>query len=136
MSGGVREWESGGVREWGTAGKAKAARRPPCGLCGDAILHGYVCVFLHQVNSRWMIHSRAFACNYTKKLLRLKDTFYQFFYQFFGARHRDFRGCATRDCSPVRFVVRDKAARAADVPRVRGRAKRLSQFNSKFNKLV
>ena len=71
------------MREWGAAGKAEAARRQPCGLCGDAILHGYVCVFLHQVNSRWMIHSRAFCRHYTKKLLRLKDTFYQFFYQFF-----------------------------------------------------
>ena len=56
-----------------------------------------------------MIHSCAFARNYTKKLLRLKDTFYQFFYQFFRARHRDFRGRATHDCSPVRFLVRGKA---------------------------
>ena len=78
------EWGREGVREWGSAGEAEAVRRPSCGLCGDAILHGYVCVFLHQVNSRWMIHSCAFARNYTKKLLRLKDTFYQFFYQFFG----------------------------------------------------
>ena len=77
------EWGSGGVREWGSAGEAEAVRRPSCGLCGDAILHGYVCVFLHQVNSRWMIHSCAFAHNYTKKLLRFEDTFYQFFYQFF-----------------------------------------------------
>jgi len=80
----------------GSAGKAKAARRPPCGLCGDAILHGYVCVSLHQVNPRWMIHSCAFAHNYTKKLLRLKDTFYQFFYQFFWSRHR-------AESSPWRF---------------------------------
>ena len=73
-------WLLGG----GSAGKAEAARRPLSDLCGDAIQHGYDCVFLHQVNSRWMIHSCAFAHNYTKKLLRLKDTFYQFFYQFFG----------------------------------------------------
>ena len=85
--------------EWDAAGKARAARRPPCGLCGDAILHGYVCVFLHQVNPRWMIHSCAFARNYTKELLRLKDTFYQFFYQFFWG-------------SPSRFS-RARDARAA-----------------------
>ena len=80
------------------AAAAPREKRPPR-LCGAAIQHGYVCVFLHQVNSRWMIHSCAFAHNYTKKLLRLKDTFYQFFYQFFGG-------------SPSRFS-RARNARAA-----------------------
>ena len=79
-----------------------------------------------------------FAKSYRINLRLLPELAFSFEHDasFFGARHRDFRGRATRDCSPVRFVVRDKAARAADVPRGRGRAKRLSQFNSKFNKLV
>ena len=68
------------MEEWGAAGKAEAAREPLCGLCDNAIRHGYICIFLHQVNSRWMIHSCAFAHNYTKKLLRFEDAFYQFFY--------------------------------------------------------
>ena len=44
---------------------APREKRPPR-LCGAATFHGYVCVFLHQVNPLWMIHSRACATLYQK----------------------------------------------------------------------